>query len=333
MSHAVIIYNPLAGPQKWEGAIREVSQLWQSYGWRVTVQATAYSGHATQLARQAAADGREIVLVGGGDGTLGEAVNGLVGAETALALLPMGTGNSFAKELGMTARLGFYGPDRLLKFAQSLLKGRLQQMDVGHCADGHHWLLWTSVGVDSYVVDKIEPRSKLAKRLGPLGYLGEGLPAIPQFGGMSAVVDIDGRRYSGDYLMVTISNCRLYGGGELHLNPTAVLDDGFFEVWLFGGKEFAGKDVPESFTTMQYLVEMALGRHAQDPHVQKVVGRHVRVTTDPILPFQQDGDPAGQTPFECEIKPRALRLLVPPTAPEGLFSRPGQPLRSVKSRA
>jgi len=326
MPQVTIIYNPLAGPQTWAPAIQDVARLWQSYGWQVAVQATAYAGHATELARQAAASGRDLVISGGGDGTLGEVTNGLVGTETALALLPMGTGNSFAKELGMTPRLGFYGPDRLFTFAQSLLKGRLYEMDVGYTLGGRHWLLWTSVGVDSYVVDRIEPRSKLAKRLGPIGYIGEGLPAISLFGGMSADVEIDGRSYSGDHLMVTISNCRLYGGGELNLNPTAVLDDGYFEVWLFGGKVIAGREIPESLTAFQYLFEVALGRHAQDPNVQKVTGRHVRVTTDPTLPFQQDGDPAGETPFVCEIQPRALRVLVPPTAPAGLFSRPGRPL-------
>jgi diacylglycerol kinase (ATP) len=331
MAQATIIYNPLAGPQKWEPAIREVSDLWRSYGWRLTVQATTHAGHATELARQAAADGRDLVLMGGGDGTLGEVVNGLADSDTILALLPMGTGNSFAKELGMTARLGFYGPERLLKFAQSLLKGRVHEMDVGYargdcCPDGRHWLLWASAGMDSYVVDQIEPRSKLVKRLGPLGYIGEGLPAMPKFGGMTADVEIDGRRYSGDYLMVTVSNCRLYGGGELNMNPTAVLDDGAFEVWLFGGKAFAGKEIPDPLTAMQYLFEMALGRHAKDPNVQKVVGQKVRIATQPILPFHLDGDPVGKTPFTCEIKPRALRLLVPPTAPEGLFGRMGRPL-------
>ena len=326
MSQATIIYNPLAGPQNWEPAIREVSALWRSYGWEVAVHATAYSGHAAEIARQAAADGRDLVLVGGGDGTLGEVTNGLAGSDTILAVLPMGTGNSFAKELGMTARLGFYGPDRLIKFAQSLLKGRVHEMDVGHTLDGRHWLLWASVGMDSYLVDYIEPRSKLVKRLGPLGYIGEGLPAMPKFGGMTAEVDIDGRRYSGDYLMVTISNCRLYGGGELNMNPTAVLDDGVFEVWLFGGKEFAGKEIPDPLTAMQYLFEVATGRHAKDPNVQKVVGRRVHIATTPVLPYHQDGDSVGQTPFTCEIKPLALRLLVPPTAPEGLFSRPGKPL-------
>lgn len=318
MDEAALIYNPLAGPSNWPTVMKRIVAFWQARGWRLAVQPTAYPGHATQLARQAAAAGRRLVLVGGGDGTLGEVAAGLAQTETVMAPLPMGTGNSFAKELGMLSRLAYAEADKLLHSCELLAAGHVQRMDVGRCRQGRAWLLWTSAGIDSVVVEQIEPRSKLAKKLGPLGYLGEGLPAIPKFAGMQAVVNVDGRQFSGDYLMITISNCRLFAGGELLLNPSAVLDDGQFEIWLFANKE--------RLAVVQYLMELALGRHLDDPDVMMVSGREVSMTTWPVVPFHQDGDPAGQTPFACEIVPGAVRLLVPESAPSDLFSLPAESL-------
>jgi diacylglycerol kinase (ATP) len=317
---AILIYNPLAGPADWDEPVKKLVAFWRRHGWDLAVAQTARAGHATELARAAAGEGRELVLAGGGDGTLGEIASGLADTETIMAPLPMGTGNSFAKELGMTSRLGFFSSDKLLQMSEALLAGRVHRIDLGYSRPGRCWLLWASVGVDSFVVDKMEPRSKLLKRLGPLGYVGESLPAIPQFPGMKATVTVDGRTFRGDFLMITVSNCRLYAGGELRLSPAAQLDDGLFEVWLFRGKE--------TLVIFQYLMEVALGRHQDDPNVEMVTGREVSVHTEPPLPYHKDGDPAGTTPFACTLKPGALRLLAPNTAPPDLFGRPGEPLEA-----
>jgi diacylglycerol kinase (ATP) len=313
---ATFIFNPLAGPANWKPVVADVITFWQQRGWQVLAQPTARVGHAVELARTAAQAGHEMVLAGGGDGTLGEVASGLSGTETVMAALPMGTGNSFVKELGITSRLGFFSPEKLLQTSEALTAGKVQRMDLGYSQSGRCWLLWASVGVDSYVIDKMEPRSKLIKKLGPLGYVGESLSMLPQFPGMYGRIEIDGQMFSGDYLMVTISNCRLYAGGELRLSPNAVLDDGLFEVWLFSGKE--------TLVIFQYLMEVALGRHQNNTNVQVVTGSHVSVHTDPPLPYHKDGDPAGSTPFICDLKAGVLRLLVPETAPPGLFSRPGE---------
>ncbi|MCI0644475.1 MAG: diacylglycerol kinase family lipid kinase [Chloroflexi bacterium] len=317
LPEATLIYNPLAGPANWNAAIRKVADFWRKRGWRVHVRPTAYAGHAPELAREAAGAGHCLVLAAGGDGTLGEVAGGLVGSRTILAPLPTGTGNSFAKELQMP-RPGPLHPDGLLRAAESLANGRVYQVDVGLCDQGQPWLLWASTGVDSYLVKHIEPRSKVAKRFGPLGYVGESLPVIPQFPGMKATVTVDGQSLIGDFLMVTISNCRRFAGGELLLSPEARLDDGLFEVWLF-----RGRDMRHVFP---YLMQVALGLHLQNPDIVLLTGREITVQTDPPMPFHQDGDPAGTTPFTCRLQPGALRLLAPDTAPADLFVSAGEPL-------
>ncbi len=312
-----MIYNPLAGQINLARPIQQIADLWQRDGWVVTIQPTQAAGHATQLAQTAAQNGHRLVLAAGGDGTLGEVANGLVGTETVLAPLPMGTGNSFARELCLPCPT-LQQPLRILEAAQTLKAGKVQQMDMGRLPNGRHWLLWAGVGADSYVVEQIEPRPLWSKQLGRLGYAIQSLSVAPGFRPMQASVEIDGRLFEDEFILVIISNCRLYAGGQVILSPQARLDDGMWEVWLFRGKTVA--DV------FHHLIQAMRGKHLYDRKTTMINGRFVTIHTTPTMPCQTDGDPTGRTPFTSELRPRALHLLVPPTAPPDLFSRPGQSL-------
>lgn len=173
MLQATLIYNPLAGPVSLAATLDLVADFWRERGWEVTVRPTEAPGHATTLAQEAAAAGHRLVLAAGGDGTLGEVANGLVGAETALAPLPVGTANSFAKELRLPLP-GLWTRYRLLQACEALAAGKVQQMDVGyqrpqpdsHEGDhGRYWLLWAGTGADGFVVNEVEPRPKWSKML------------------------------------------------------------------------------------------------------------------------------------------------------------------------
>ena len=314
---ATLIYNPLAGPADMQATIHAVAKFWQNKGWQTTLRPTRYAGHAVALAREAAVLGERLVLAVGGDGTLGEVANGLANSETIMAPLPAGTGNSFGKELRMP-RPNLIDRQGLLKAAEALAGGRVHRMDLGRFEKGKYWLLWTGSGIDSYVVAQMEPRSKLSKRLGPAGYAAEAFSQLPRFREMEATVEVDGREYSGSFVTVIVSNCRRYAGGEVILNPEAVLDDGFFEVFLFRGRGTA--------IAVRYLWEVWRGEHQADPGVLTVRGQSVKVETEWAVPIHTDGDPAGHTPFRCHVVPGALQLLVPTTAPADLFTMAGQSL-------
>jgi diacylglycerol kinase family enzyme len=191
----------------------------------------------------------------------------------------------------------------------------VQKIDLGCYDENEYWLLWASVGIDSYVVSRIEPRSRFARRLGSVGYLGLGTPYLPRFPGMNATVTVDDQVFEGQYLMVVISNCRRYAGGKFLLSPKASLDDGLLEVWLLKGRSGWG--------IYRYMVLMGSGRHLNHPDTQMITGRNIVVETDPIMPFHRDGDPAGTVPLHCWVKPGALRLLVPQNVSASLFSQPG----------
>ena len=297
-----------------------LADFWRAQNWSVKVVATEAAGHATELAREAANAEHHVVFAVGGDGTLGEVTNGLAGSETALAPLPAGTANSFASELRMP-RPNFFNKQKLMAANESLANGRLYQMDLGYTYDargnGRYWLLWTGTGADGFLVDWVEPRSKFLRRFGRGGYVAKGLLALPRVPSMTAKVEIDGRFYEGNYLQILISNCRRYGS-VIDLSPQARLDDGLFEVWFLPGKH-----LPK---LMQHLSLSLLSKHQKYGDMQMVNGRSVKIHTTPALPCQTDGDISGQTPLMCEIKPSALRLLVPDTAPADLFNEPGRPL-------
>ena len=318
MPKTTLIYNPLAGPTNLASTIKLIADGWQARGWTTAIQATQSRGHATELARQAATAGDDLVFAVGGDGTLGEVANGLAGTQTTLAPLPAGTANSFAKELQMPIP-NWLNHNKLLETADSLANGRIHHMDLGYTyhpgGDGRYWLLWAGTGADGYLVDQLEPRPKWSKALGLFGYFIQGLCVAPNFPTMQATVTVDGVAFEDYFTLILVSNCRRYAGGELLLSPQAQLDDGLFEVWLFQGQG--------PIQVISQLVRAKLGRLRDATMVH---GRYITIYTDPIFPCQTDGDKAGHTPLRCEIKPGALRLLVPDTAASDLFDKPGQPL-------
>ncbi len=302
--------------------IHLVADFWRARGWQTAIQPTQFAGHAVKLAQEAAASGCRLVLAAGGDGTLGDVANGLAHTETALGLLPLGTGNSFAKELQMP-RPTHWDKHKLLQAADALADGRVQRIDLGKMEDGErsngrYWVLWAGVGADGFLVNTLEPRPKWSKKLGTVGYAAQGLAVAPKIPPIQARVEVDGRIFEDEFMLALVSNCRRYAGGEVVISPHARLDDGLFEVWLV-----RGSGVPHM---LEALLKIKMGRHLQDDEFTLVHGRHVAIHTTPAMPAQADGERAGHSPLICAIQPRALRLLVPDTAPPDLFTHPAEKL-------
>lgn len=304
----VLIHNPVAGPREVEDELDLVVEYLTECAWQVSMRRTEGAGQATEFARQAARDGADVVLVSGGDGTLCEAANGLVGSSTALGVLPTGTGNVWAKELGLPA-FTLTSPNRLLVAAHLLVQAQSRWIDLG-LANGRYFLLFAGLGLDAQVARDLEPRPRSAKQLGVLPYLAAGVMAAAEFYGVRTTVVVDGKVIKGRSLFILISNAQLYGG-LLRIAPDARLDDGLLDVVIFDG---AGPGY-----TLRHLMHVLGGRHLRDPSVKFRRARRVMVDCAVPWPVQVDGDPFGATPMTFQVAPRALRVLVPPTAPLALF--------------
>ena len=318
---ATLIYNPHAGFDDWQQQIDAVAGFWRDEGWRVTLQTTQGPGHATELAAAAAAAGEQMVLSAGGDGTLHEIVQGLVGTRCILAPLPAGTTNCLTRDLGLP-KPDSGDPHWLMDAARALHNGRVQAVDVGTCssADGNdrRWLLWAGVGIESRIVEFVEPRSPPLKRFGVAGYIAKAAWPFLTFGGLDARVQVDSYAVEGHFVSITVCNSRIFAGGLLNLNPQGTLDDGELEVWVLGGR-FAAHMALHSLA-------IARGAHAQQHDIFCLKGRRVTIETRRPQPFHLDGELHRSTPITCQVRPASLRLLAPATAPAGLFSLAGEGL-------
>jgi diacylglycerol kinase (ATP) len=148
----LILFNPAAGlSNNLSQNLKSAAELWQNHGWRVELRATTAPGDATVQAQLAAAEGYDVVAGAGGDGTVNEVMNGLVGTRTALAVLPIGTVNIWARELGL--------PIDVQRSAAAFLQAQLEQIDVGR-AGKRYFLLMAGIGFDAAVTAVINPREK-----------------------------------------------------------------------------------------------------------------------------------------------------------------------------
>lgn len=314
---ATLIYNPHAGHDDWQQQIDAVARFWSERGWSVTLQTTEGPGHAIDLAAAAAAEGAEVVISAGGDGTLHEVAQGLIGSRCILAPLPAGTTNCLTRDLGLPKSDGG-DPHWLIASSAALLAGRVQAMDAGACSNGKRWLLWAGVGIESRIVASVEPRSALLKRFGLAGYVAKATMPFLTFAGLPMRVAVDGHAIEGHFVSVTVCNSRMFAGGLLNLNPTGVLDDGQLETWVLAGRYAPHMALHSLFITLQ--------THRRRPDVFCLRGGHVIIETKTPQSFHLDGEVNHSTPITCSVLPGALRLLAPATAPASLFCRPGEPL-------
>ena len=199
----MLLVNPYASGVDWKSRMAANSAL--ITGHDLTTVETAKRDDATNLARQAAEDGYEVVVVLGGDGTLNEAANGLAGTSTALAALPGGSTNVFARTIGMAAKAGKAAP----QLAAALSRGSecMRTFGLG-TVNGRHFLFHLGVGYDAAVVGQVERRSDLKRKLGQVVFV-------------YAAFSTYFRHY--DHRRPSFA---------LHLPDGAVVDDGYFTICL-----------------------------------------------------------------------------------------------------
>jgi diacylglycerol kinase (ATP) len=311
---AHVILNPTAGPLTTRADLQRALDLLGESGWRLTVQESSGPGDITRLARQAAANQVETLIVAGGDGTLSEAANGLAGSETALGLLPMGTGNIWAAQVGLVqAPTLLYRPD-MLQAARALTESRRQRIDLGHARTlrgEHYFMLWAGVGLDAAIQRVVEDEGRPVKRrFGQLAYVWAAARPILEYRGTRAKLTLDGRRERGRIVTVIICNIQMYAGFELA--PMAQMDDGWLDVAVFEGLSWADN--------LRHIGQIAFGRHLTDPQVTFYRAREVSLHTDPLLPAHYDGESLGITPLMVRVAPQALTVLLPPSTPPHLLS-------------
>ncbi len=306
--YARIITNPHSGgghSQDQQRQLNQVRKKLQQQGWRVELSQTDGPGSGHRLASQAVAAGVDVVIAAGGDGTLNEVVQGLAGTDVALGVLPMGTMNVWAREVGI--------PLNLSGALQVLLEGEHRRMDLGS-ANGRYFLLFAGIGADGKITSMIEHH--LLKRLGLFSYIIAG--AVVGLGPLDfhLRLRVDGRSFRTRASLIIIGNTRLYGG-LMTFTGQAYGDDGLLDMCIVRRQGLVGR---------LRVILNALRRHY--PLGARVSYERFRTVTidSPVpVPIQVDGEPAGTLPTVFRVAPQMLTVIVPRDTSAGLFSKTPAP--------
>lgn len=289
---ALLVANPIAGRGKGAKAARELEEGLRRLGIRTDVHMTEARGDGER--RVAAMDPEvDLVVAVGGDGTVREVLAGLPRRDIDVGILPNGTANVLAAELGLSRDV-----HRTLEILASRKARRVDVAEV----NGTVGFMVVGIGPDAMAVREVERR-----RTGPItkwAYVTACFRVFRRYVPRRVVVEVDGERVEGEYGFVLVSNTTSYAD-LLTLDPGTRLDDGVFEVYLFR----AGT----RFELLKYLLKGLFGRLPGNLGTLRRA-RGVRVFSaegeDPV-PYQVDGDYRGETPVDVRVASVPVRFLVP----------------------
>ena len=261
-------------------------------------------GHLAELAREAALDGAELLVVVGGDGSVNEVANGLagLGRQPEVAIVPRGTGWDFSRTFGI--------PRKVDDAVHVALEGDVRTIDVGRASyrawDGSDattsFANVASAGMSGAIAQRANETTKALG--GKASYLWATFAVFSGWEATEIEVVVDGERRTGRMFDVVVANGRFFGGG-LQICPEAQPDDGLFDVLTIG--DVTKRDL------VQTMPKMYRGTHLPHPKAELLRGPSVTVTSETPLPIELDGEQPGTTPATFEVAAGALRLRVPRT--------------------
>ncbi len=292
--HFVAIYNPVAGLRRRRRFDAMLAGL-HSAGWTVDVRETGRRGDAERFAAEAVASQVDGVIAAGGDGTINEVANGMLGSAIPLAICPLGTANVLAAEIGLEP-----SADAVVR---ALLAGNIQRINIG-MANDRAFLMMAGIGFDANVVHGIVPRLK--RLLGKGAYVLESLRQLWRYSFPAFTFMIDGVAVTAASGIIANGH---YYGGRFVCAPNARLTDPDFQVCLFMR---TGR-----FNVARYAIAMAMGRLPALADVKLMTAKRVQVTCVPhdhnaAQPVQGDGDTIGSLPVTIRAHGGRLNLIVPP---------------------
>jgi len=301
-SHTVFLVNPASANGSTGRRWPELARRAAAAGLEGATLFSERQGHLAELAREAALDGAELLVVVGGDGSVNEVVNGLagLGRQPAVAVVPRGTGWDFSRTFGI--------PRKIDDAVQIALQGDVRTIDLGRASyrawDGSDATAWfanvASAGMSGAIAKRANETTKALG--GKASYLWATFAVFSGWEATEIEVAVDGERRAGPMFDVVIANGRFFGGG-LEICPEAEPDDGLFDVLTIG--DVTKRDL------VQTMPKMYRGTHLPHPKAELLRGSSVTVTSETPLPIELDGEQPGTTPVTFEVAAGALRLRVP----------------------
>ncbi len=286
MNTTCVILNPTARSERargWQERVRSICT-------DAVLCATSHPGEAEKLARNAVREGFERIVAAGGDGTINEVVNGIAGSDAALGLLPIGTMNVFATELGL--------PSYDLNRCWEIIKAEHTRLIDLPSANGKHFVQLAGVGLDAQVVK--ETSLALKRNFGPLSYLFSAAQIAGRQPPRLLIESENAVTDEGSFIL--IGNGRRYGG-PFPFFKHAMIDDGLLDVLVF--KRLGYLEI------IKYLQNVIFTSDITLPEVEYFQTRRLRVSSEEEVPVEIDGELVGICPVEFELSEQRLKVLAP----------------------
>jgi diacylglycerol kinase (ATP) len=294
-----IIYNPQAGsgPIKRKLDWQRLTTSFFEADYSVLCIPTRCSGDGETAAQFALAQQVDLIAPMGGDGTINEVIQSVVGTPTPILLLPNGTINVLARE--MNVPISPYDAADMLKSSQ------VKAIDVG-IANGRYFTMMIGLGYDGEIARTMTPTIKAVT--GPFAYVISTIQSLVTHKttrGKLKWVDAAGKKHRARRLifLMVVANAHLYAGGFLKFTPQASLNDGLLDVCLVRSKRW--------YQIIYLGLLSVVGRLIGEEEVDSFQVQEIEIKTARKIPYQLDGDPAGVTPVHITVKREALNIMVP----------------------
>ena len=290
----LVIYNPAAGRSRRRKLSAVLDQL-EEQVCSVVLKETRRRGDAEIFAREVSAEDVDVIVAAGGDGTINEVVNGMVGhggPTPKLAIIPLGTANVLACEIGLDAQ----DPAQI---AATIAQGPAARVHLG-TANGRHFVLMAGAGLDAHVVEGVNTHTALKRHTGKFAYVVESVKQALGYDFPALEIRANGAVYKGR--MAVACKGRHYGGPFIAA-PGAKLEDPSLQVCILPNEGMAGM--------LRYGIALPLGKLPLLPEVKLVSTNSMIITGPRGAPVQADGDIIARLPAEITIAGETVELIVP----------------------
>lgn len=285
-----VVINPASGRDQY--ILNTINRVFREYevSWEVSV--TQQSGDARQFAEKAAADGVDVVAAYGGDGSVMEVAQGLMGTDVPLAILPGGTANLMSVELGIPRKL-----EDAAKVACNE-SSVVRQVDMGEAGE-HKFMLRVGIGFPAEKV--ILADRDLKDKYGLAAYTIAAFKAMDSSQEVAYRLNLDGEQFDVNGVGCRVDNSSNIGVPGVSLIPEADVSDGYFDILIWRDIDLSYSSVSASLKKKDTVSD--LYHHWQ--------AKEITISTDQPQPIQGDGEVWGNTPISIKIIPGAMRVLVP----------------------
>lgn len=310
------IVNPKAGLSEFQKLLDKAASHLAKLDCEVKQVETKKRGDAIELARQAAAEAVDVAVAVGGDGTINEVCNGLAGSETAMAVLPAGTANVYAAQMGIPI-WGPLKPDAMTRAAELIVTGQRRRIDLGRLSleddRSRYFVMWCGIGLDAAISQARPPAG--TRSMSYLSWIVAGFLVTFDFMGTPATIVTDDGTVKERVLLAVISNGQLYGR-IWRVAPEAKMDDGLLDVVIMSGHRWP--------STFKHVFGLTLKKHVRDPDYHLHRTSRLSLSAKEALPVHVDAETIGTTPVTVDVAPQALSIIVPQNAPKRLFQNNNQ---------